>query len=190
MKKIKLSPVDYLFTGYDAYSIEFLIKYPNTLEASSLQKSLEKAVYLFWPLMGRLNSVDGKNVDIVFKGERPKLNVIDWRHKPMPDFKNADCLAKFSLPVKSVSGSLLANFNLYQLQKGSALVVNISHCLVDGYSYFFFLSSWANLNPTFSLKKIFKQILTRPKHNRELLTPNFVASAPDLSSDQFFKRTG
>lgn len=190
MKKMRLSPVDHLFTGNDAYPIEFLIKYPNTLEATALQKSLEKAVRLFWPLMARLNSEDGKNFDIVYKGEQPKLNIIDWSNEPMPNFKNANCLAKFSVPIESVSGTPLSSFNLYQLKKGSALVVNTSHCLVDGHSYFFFLSYWASLTQRFSLKNLFKQILTRPKHKRELLMPNSVPSNPDLSDDHFFKVTG
>ena len=190
MKKMRLSPVDHLFIGSNAYSIEFLIKYPNTLKATALQKSLEKTVSLFWPLMARLNSEDGKNFDIVYKGEQPKLNIIDWSHKPMPNFKDVNCLTKFSVPIESVSGTPLSSFNLYQLKEGSALVVNISHCLADGYSYFFFLSYWASLSHCFSLKDLFEQILTRPKHKRELLTPNSVPSNPDLSDDHFFKVTG
>lgn len=190
MKKMRLSPVDHLFTGHDAYPVEFLIKFPNPLEPTALQKSLQKAVKLFWPLMARLNSEDGKNFDLIFKGEQPKLNIFDWSNEPMPDLKDAYCLAKFSVPVESISGTPLSTFNLYQLKESSALVVNISHCLVDGYSYFFFLASWANLNQQFSLKKRFKQILTRPKHKRALLIPKSVSPNPDLSDEHFFKVTG
>lgn len=190
MKKIRLSPVDHLFTGTGAYPIEFLIKYPNRLDQKTLQKSLNRIVSLFWPLFGRIKNNKSKTFNLSWNGEKAKLGMTDLTNNPMPDFKDPKTLSQFSLPVESVPEKPLSAFHLYQLKEGSALVVNLSHCIVDGYSYFYFLSQWANLSRKFSFKNLMERLLFRPNHNRELLTPPTFPKEPVLKEEECFETTG
>jgi hypothetical protein len=81
-------------------------------------------------------------------------------------------LLDLSRAICSSPDQPLSHFNLYQFEDGSALVINISHCIVDGHSFLYFLSHWAarvRLGPILFLRhRLFEQ----PVHDRNLLVPN------------------
>jgi len=53
-------------------------------------------------------------------------------------------LAPFQVPFNPLlPDEKLAKFRLFQLARGSLLSVNVSHAIADGYSFYYFLSSWA-----------------------------------------------
>jgi hypothetical protein len=113
-----------------------------------------------------------KTYEVTWDGATPNLEVINCRDKPFPESSNVKDLLGLSRAIDSSLGELLSHFSLYQFEDGSALVVNISHCIADGYSFFYFLSRWAarvKLGPILFLKY---RIFAQPVHDRNLLVPS------------------
>jgi hypothetical protein len=62
----------------------------------------------------------------------------------VPAEDDADGLAAFREPFDPTRrGARMARFRLHQLDHGSALVVQVSHAVADGYSFYLFLAAWA-----------------------------------------------
>lgn len=171
-----LSPVDYFFTGRDAYAVEFVLFYRYRLDADRLKAALDRTVEIFWPVGATLepNAEDGYHLV-------PRKAPLDFAELPKfakaPDWKSPKELAAFSAPIVSAPGEPLARFRLGHWDSGSALMVNISHAVVDGYSFFFFLSVLAMQyrSKAISLERA-KLSLLRPDCDRAKLR----AAAVDL----------
>ena len=181
---MRLSPIDHVFTGEQGYSIEFLFFYQERLSLKILESSLKRASNKFFPLTQILEErddtyylIDGKGVDIEF---------LDCTYKDMPSSTDLDDLNPHYLPLRSTPGNPLFRAQLCHFKNGSTLAVNISHCLVDGFSYFMFMSYWASLTKT-PLTKVFdylKLVLFQPQFDRSLLCPSDLpksASKTELS---------
>ncbi|PZD73774.1 hypothetical protein C1752_01540 [Acaryochloris thomasi RCC1774] len=140
---IPLAPPDYPFTGRNPYSIQFVIFYDHILSAKSLSESLQKTLTHFYPVSGQL--VFKHNRAYIQPCSEPtKLEVVEHSSDERIAIATLPSeLAAYSLEVKAEADKPLARFCLHQYHNGSALVVNMAHCLVDGYSFFYFLSSWA-----------------------------------------------
>lgn len=96
-------------------------------------------------------------------------------------FKESKDLSQFLESVHSVEGEPLTKIKLTQTPKGSVLGVSISHALVDGFSYFYFLSCWA---------RIFQgEPITPPSHQREILIPEIPGKKP-ITPEQVLDRCG
>ncbi|MGE0526688.1 MAG: acyltransferase [Bdellovibrionales bacterium] len=197
MKSVRLSPVDHVFTGPGAYPIEFLFRYNVHLDPGRLQAGLERMVPLFWPVAGRLRARSGdsklarQSYDLVWEGEMPELQVTDRRSVPFPNLSSPDSVLPLRVNVESAPGRALFGFHLYQFREGSALVVNISHCVVDGYSYFYFISSWAQRCRRLTLRDLLFYLLGRPDHRRSKLVPTTELNGDYLfDGDECFKKLG
>ena len=159
MSSCPLSPIDHVFTGIGSYPIEFLFAYGGRIDESRLLNALKETLQLFPPARSKLTrtstytygfqpSDDGAHFDTVassvnFDDEADRHTYID--------------------PVDSVEEEPLTRIRLTQTPKGSILGLSMSHAVVDGFSYFYFLSTWARV---FHGKRVLE-----PVHNREVLIP-------------------
>ncbi|MGF1601472.1 MAG: acyltransferase [Thermosynechococcaceae cyanobacterium] len=139
---IPLAPPDYPFIGASSYSIQFAIFYDRILPAASLSKSLEKVLADFYPVSGQL-IIEYNRAYVQPQLDPVDLDVTEHSGEIQPSTALPSDLAAFFLEVKAEPDHPLARFCLHQFRNGSVLVVNMAHCLVDGYSFFYFLSSWA-----------------------------------------------
>jgi len=141
MNTMPLTPVDYIFTGAGSQPITFAFHYAQSLNPAILQKSLNETLEHFPLLRSRLQRIP----DDTFQFQIGKDGLIFEVTESDTAFKKSTEINQFISPVKSVVGEPLTGIRLTQTPNGSVLAVSISHALVDGYSYFHFLSSWARL---------------------------------------------
>jgi hypothetical protein len=83
---------------------------------------------------------------------------------------------RFVAPVETFEGELLARVRLTRTPGGSVLGVAVSHAVVDGFSYFHFLSSWS---------RVFRgEAILPPSHERRRLcvAPSAGAAALDAEA--------
>ena len=137
---IPLSPVDHVFTGVGAYPIEFVFAYGGRLDPQRLRDSLQKTLALFPAVASRLARLPGDSY-----GLEPAADgcVFEVASSPV-SFADADPHGLVD-PVETVEGQPLARIRLTHTPDGSVLGVAVSHAVVDGFSYFFFLSAWSRV---------------------------------------------
>jgi hypothetical protein len=138
---LPLSPIDLVFTGRGAYPLEFVFAYEGRLDADRLRDSLARTLELFPPARTRL----------VRSGD-------SWGLEPSAEgctFAVAASPARFSEdvdrhafvdPVETVPGQPTTRVRLTHTADGSVLGVGLSHAVVDGFSYFHFLSAWSRVH--------------------------------------------
>jgi hypothetical protein len=138
---IHLSPIDHVFTGQGAYPLEFVFAYSGRLDADRLARSLRRTLEIFPAAGSRLVRLDGEAYGLepagdgcVFTvGAAPSgLTELTGRHA-------------FVDPVETVAGQPLGRVRLTDTPEGSVLGVSFSHAIVDGFSYFCFLSAWSRV---------------------------------------------
>lgn len=193
-KTLRLSPVDHVFTGRDSYSVEFLSVYPYRIDGERLRAALEKTARKFWPVRSELKRVENNFYE--FSESAAALD-FSWREggKTLPSFQNPKELGDFSDAVHSLPGERLARFRLTHIGQYSIFVANLSHAMVDGYSYFFFLSVLA-ANYRYSLfdPQYWKTQLIHPDLDRSKLQPRTeqvtARASADVNPEEFFRRTG
>ncbi|MGA7839032.1 MAG: acyltransferase [Ignavibacteriaceae bacterium] len=141
-QNIPLSPIDYIFTGEGSQPITFAFYYPEKQDEKKLRNSLEESLKYFTVLKSRLKiiSVTDSVFDITDDGLIFKVQHIDSA------FDRKDNITKYISPVKTSERNPLTKVTLTHTQNGSVLAISISHALVDGFSYFHFLSSWARIS--------------------------------------------
>jgi shikimate O-hydroxycinnamoyltransferase len=177
MAVIPLTPVDHIFTGVGSYPIEFVFAYDGELDADRLHASLLPAAEHFTPLSSRLVRTSDTSY-----GLQPQDHGFEFQvatsDAPLDLSANA---YDFLNPVDTIEGQPLARIKLTHTPQGSVLGVSISHAVVDGFSYFHFLSSWAHLYHDLPFH--------RPSHQRELLIPD-VADRGPLTPDDLMAEAG
>ena len=187
-----LSPVDHVFVGRDAYAIAFLLYFEAPLDPQRLQRALAQTARKFWPVGARLVAPDG--APLAFAPSRAPLDFAELPARPtLPDFTDPAALAEFAGPAASEPGLPLASFRLARVGAGSVFVATISHVVVDGYSYFFFLSTLAALyRRELTSLGYWQRRLLRPDLDRRPLRPPVAAPAgsPPLDPENFYARTG
>jgi hypothetical protein len=139
MDKIPLLPVDYVFTGEGSQPITFAFSYRATLDPELLANGLRQVAEHMRPLQSRLFKTS--ETDYEFRVDPDPL-VIDVRSSSSR-FEAGTKVEQYIAPVRSLEGEPLTRIALTQTPGGSVLAVSISHALVDGFSFFHFLSSWA-----------------------------------------------
>ncbi len=142
MQTFPLSPVDYIFTGVGSQPVTFAFAYPTKLEPHLLEKNLRVALEHFPLLSSQLQPTNVNDYVYRLGDDGLRFEVIE---SPLA-FDPARHIEEFIEPVNSVVGQPLTKITLTQMPNGSVLAVSISHALVDGFSYFHFLSSWARLS--------------------------------------------
>ncbi len=176
MKNIPLSPIDHVFTGAGSYPIEFVFSYQDTIDAKKLLNSFKETINYFSPMKSRL-TVNASKYWFQPDEKGFHFEVVDQNI----NFDQTEKREIFIDPVFTIEGQPLTRIRLTQTPKGSVLGVSISHCIADGFSYFFFLANWVRI---FHGKSILP-----PSHHRELLIVE-----PDkrkaISSDDLLANTG
>lgn len=160
---VPLAPIDHIFTGTGSYPIEFVFVYEGLLDADRLKKSLIETVKIFPPIDSQLCRIEENRYGFDLDKDGLEFEVIN----DSENFSDCKNRTKYISPVDTREGSPLTRIRLTNTPFGTVLGVSISHAIVDGFSYFYFLSSWA---ATFHGKSVFP-----PVHRREMLIPN----APD-----------
>lgn len=179
---IPLTPIDHIFTGAGSYPIEFVFTYNAIIEEKKLRSSLEETLNYFPPAKSTLKiGDDGKYVFVSLE----KGYSLDVINSPL-NFEDTEKRDQFIDPVKSLEGEILTRVRLTQTPNGSVLGVSISHAVVDGFSYFYFLSSWARV---FNGLDVFppshdRNLLIKPAKGHENISPNLVLKDAGLFYDQ------
>ncbi len=138
---IPLGPADYLFTGAGSEPITFAFHFRSPLDPEALRKSLS-ATLAFFPLVQGVLAASSKNA-YEFRHAEDALE-LETRVSDRP-FAESRALSRYLSPVESRVGQPLARISLTRAPDGSVLAASISHALVDGFSYFHFLTSWARV---------------------------------------------
>jgi hypothetical protein len=138
---IPLSPVDHVFTGPGAYPLEFVFAYERAMDAERLADSLRRTLALFPAVGSRLVRLSGEEYGLQPADEGCVFEVAT------SSTTFADTAERHGLvaPVETVEGEALARIRLTRTHDGSVLGVGLSHAVVDGFSYFYFLSAWSQV---------------------------------------------
>ena len=183
MKNIPLSPIDHVFTGAGSYPIEFVFSYNSQIDEKRLVSSFKETLKFFPPLQSKLQKIDdrywfdedqnGYHIEVV------SSNV---------NFDETENREIFIDPVATIEGEPLTRIRLTQTPLGSVLGVSISHSIADGFSYFFFLASWAR---TFHANLPARQgkLIIPPSHERTLLIDDS-DEIEKISSQELLANTG
>ena len=141
MTTFPLTPVDYIFTGIGSQPITFAFSYQAKLDADVLKNSLHQTLEHFPILSSQLQSISETDFEYQIKEDGLSFEVAESNLV----FDESNKIEQYIQPVDSVEGEPLTKIVLTQTPKGSVFAVSISHALVDGFSYFHFLSSWARI---------------------------------------------
>jgi len=139
--RIPLGPADYIFTGAGSEPITFAFHFRNPLDPDALRKSLSGTLGSFPPVQGGL-AQSSENAYAFHLAENALE--LETRDSDLP-FAESRALFRYLSPVESRVGHPLARISLTRTPDGSVLAASISHALVDGFSYFHFLTSWARV---------------------------------------------
>jgi shikimate O-hydroxycinnamoyltransferase len=175
---VPLSPVDHIFTGRGAYPIEFVFAYAGAIDAGRLEESLHRALEAFPAVSSRLVRLSPDSLAF-----EPDEGGCTFRvAASATDFAEEVHRSLFLDPVGSGEREPLARVLLTRTPNGSVLGVSLSHAVVDGYSYFYFLSSWA---------RIFRgEPFPPPSHAREALIPSVDVDGPPVGPRELQEKSG
>lgn len=176
MKKIPLSYVDQIFVGENAYPINFVFRYSKGIQPERLRTSLIETLKDFPPLTSHVE-YDQKAKRWFFVPSNKDV-AFSIRRSSSPD-KALDT-------VVTLPNEPLIKVVFSEGDTENQLGVSISHAVADGFSYFFFMSSW------------FAKLAGKPHplatHNRADLDSIAKQQQDDrnisISPTTFFERTG
>jgi len=138
---IRLSPIDHVFTGVGAYPLEFVFAYGGRMDADRLAESLRLTLEVFPGVGSRLLRLEDDSYGLEPDEDGCAFEVAE----SSSGFADAADRHAFVDPVETVPGRPLARVRLTQTPDGSVLGVGLSHAVVDGFSYFYFLSAWSHV---------------------------------------------
>ncbi|MDZ7261594.1 MAG: acyltransferase [candidate division KSB1 bacterium] len=178
MTAIPLSPIDYIFTGVGSQPITFAFSYPTIIDSDILQKSLNETLDHFPILRSQLHKISETDYEFLMTEDGLTFDVIESNLT----FEESRNIKQYIAPVNSIEGKPLTKITLTQTPKGSILAVSISHALVDGFSYFHFLSSWARLCRG--------DRIIEPYLDRKVLLSNLKPSTKTITSENIYTDCG
>ncbi len=167
---IPLSPVEYIFTGVCSQPITLAFYYPEKIDDTILKAHLDTISEQFSPLRSKLKSVSGTNLELEITHDEIPFEV----SKSSKKFDGNDPITDYIEPVKTFENEPLTRITITHTpgRTGSVLAVSISHALVDGFSFFHFLSSWARATrnerylPPHIPRDVFTPYLRNDVHNK------------------------
>lgn len=162
MREMRLSPIDHIFTGSGSYPIEFAFAYRGKIDVDRLRSSFQAALDHFPPARSKLVRTSADSYAFQSDEDGARFETID----SPSGFDDSSRRYEFLDPVDSVESEPLTRVRLTLTPDGPVLGVSMSHAVVDGFSYFHFLSTWARL---FHGKRTLD-----PFHGREILIPEQV----------------
>ena len=170
MAAVPLSPIDHVFTGVGSYPIEFVFAYGGPLDAGRLKASLEETLWHFPLIRSRLERVTDHGYEF-----HPTEGGTTFETAALAESFGSVEAHVFLDSVESVEGQPLTRIKLTQTPEGAVLGVSMSHALVDGFSYFHFLSSWARAHHGKDIHP--------PSHERRRLIPDQPWDGASITAD-------
>ena len=144
LRMMALAPLDYLFVGPRRFAIQVLYYFEPHLDFAQLQLGLRRVAEVFYPINSHLIRKQEEYFIYQCADEPDFAEVFCDEHATPPEQDRPETFAPFQVPFDPLlPEEKLAKFRLFQLARGSLLSVNVSHAIADGYSFYYFLSSWA-----------------------------------------------
>jgi len=134
-----LSPIDYVFVGRGSQPITFAFSYPGHLDPGMLQNGLARTLESFPAIQSLLRKED----DGAFHFEPCPEGMIFEEATAEDNFSSHHPIGRYIEPVQTLEGEPMTRIRITRTPAGTVLAASISHALVDGFSYFHFLGSWA-----------------------------------------------
>ena len=178
MNDVPLCPIDYVFTGAGSVPITFAFFYPHPLDPTVLRKGLAETIQLF-PLVESRLAKSGEK-DYAFHVSEGGLAIETLVSDQ--SFAESRAIGRYIVPVDSSEGHPLSRISFTTTPDGCVLAVSISHALVDGFSYFHFLSSWA--------RACRGERLLPPDPNREGIPPGLGNLGEPVTSTTLLEHCG
>ncbi|MGD2217629.1 MAG: acyltransferase, partial [Gemmatimonadales bacterium] len=178
MDTIPLTPIDHIFTGVGSYPIEFVFAYRDTIDPDRLLASLHEALRHFAAAGSRLVETS----ESTYALQRSDRGVHFQVTESPQSFADPDARYGFLDPADSIPGEPLTRIKLCQTPEGSVLGVSMSHAVGDGFSYFYFLSSWARL--------FHAGDVIAPSDRRELLIPESPTHTGQITAADVLSESG
>lgn len=178
MNAFPLTPVDYIFTGTGSQPITLAFYYQKSLDPQALQNSLKETIAHFPILRSQLKKISEHDCEFQLCDDGLSFDV----RESSQTFEESSSLEQYLAPVSSVEGRPLTKIALTQTPRGSVLAVSVSHALVDGFSYFHFLSSWARVCRG--------DVSIPPFLERNVLLSSFNYYSKPVSSEDVYKDCG
>ena len=175
---IPLTPIDHIFTGTGSYPIEFIFNYQGVLDEARLRSSLEEALKQFPVIGSKLFKLNENSYGLGIDNEGCHFEAVTSND----NYNDINKQHLFIDPVNSIENEPLTRIRLTHTPSGSVLGVSISHAVGDGFSYFYFLTSWSKL---FHGQPVFP-----PFHQRDILIPKKIEPGKLLTSRDILLDTG
>ena len=178
IQSIPLSPIDYVFTGAGSQPITFVFCFPNQMDPQVLKKSLDETLDFFPILRSQLRKISEKDFEYFITEDELSIEVAE---SDLP-FQESRKITEYITPVSSIEGKPLTKIRLTQNPQGSVLALSLSHALVDGFSYFHFLLSWAAIcrgNPIF-----------KPHLDRDAILSNLCPTSKKITAETIYSDCG
>jgi hypothetical protein len=176
-KNIPLSPIDHVFTGSGSYPIQLLFEFSGEIDRARLKDSFYSVLKDFSPLTSQIRiNQEGRYEFYPVEGS------VGYREVPIENIEldNPQSVLSIFEPVETFPGQVLTKVTVGFSKEKTYLAVAISHAIVDGYSFFYFLCSWASA---------FKRTAyLPPSHDRQVLIPELKSQL--LSRTDFLNKVG
>jgi NRPS condensation-like uncharacterized protein len=178
MNSIRLSPIDYIFTRAGSQPITFAFLYPKKIDTDALRASLDETLNYFPILRSRFNKISDTDYEFLITEDGLTFDIFESDSV----FEESNRIEEYITPVNSIDGAPLTKITLTQKSKGSVLAVSISHALVDGFSYFHFLSSWARICRG--------ERVIPPYLQRDVFSANIESSTKTITAEEIYSNCG
>ncbi|MFB0566256.1 MAG: acyltransferase [Candidatus Aminicenantaceae bacterium] len=179
MKAFPLSPVDYIFTGVGSQPITFCFYYNKNLDPDLLRKGLNETLNYFPILRSKLVKISKTDYEFHTSDDGLTFQVSDSNVA----FEKSKSIEKYIMPVRTIEEKPLTKITLTQTPKGSFLAVSVSHALVDGFSFFYFFSSWARICRG-------ESIIIKPSLERTVFSSYLKSSKKTFTSNDIYSNCG
>ena len=145
LRMLALAPLDYLFVGPGRFAIQVLYHFEPGLDFAQLQAGLRSVAEAFYPINSHLVRHREEYFICECSDEPDFAEILCDARTMLPEQERPETFAPFQVPFDPLQPEeKLAKFRLFQLAGGGSLLsVNVSHAIADGYSFYYFLSSWA-----------------------------------------------
>jgi hypothetical protein len=173
-----LNPIEHVFAGPGSQPITFAFSYAADLDADLLGRGLTDVLRSFPRARGTLAKVSADELGL----EPADAGVVFDVTRSDAAFDRSTGAEKWVRPVSSLEGEPLTRVTLTRTPAGSVLAVSMSHALVDGFSYFHFLSSWA--------RRCRGDRILEPSMDGEALRPAATASVGEVSAGEVLGKCG
>lgn len=178
MPPYPLSPVDYVFTGRASQPITFAFFFRQKLDHTALTRSLSEVVKSFPLLLCQLRRTSETEFQYVeSSGELP----VEVRYSSAT-FNPDDDIRQYIDPVNTQEDEPLSKVVITHPRSGTVLALSISHAVVDGFSYFHFLSSWARTHRG--------ERILQPNNSRKELLSLLQAERYSVTPEDLYSKCG